>query len=310
MAYPTWDLSNTPGIETAETVPAFDADAFTLELLDTEFIRRNRPCLIKGAVRHSKAHRAWNDLDYLRRRGGDENVLVHTAPKLTNFFNLRPRSTVEALAKARVPHQTLPLRDVLERLDAYDFLQVQLPIKEFGADVGEVSFVTRKLRPSPFYPDFGLMMHKKSLSGWHFHPFTEAFMCQLGAPKRVVLGSSNSETWKCIYPAYRASPYAWSFDTGQFPEYRAFRPYVTAVEPGDALYIPVWWWHIVSSITSDLGFTISRWWDAPAVTKLNPKYPATRHALKYSKRRYLMAMAQALAPDPLKSLFQKRHAAE
>merc|ERR1719453_1702736 len=40
-------------------------------------------------------------------------------------------------------------------------------------------------------------------------------------------------------------------DGGRFPRWRGAQGYVVELEPGDALYIPPFWWHHVQSITPE-----------------------------------------------------------
>ena len=93
-------------------------------------------------------------------------------------------------------------------------------------------------------------------SGLHFHPDTEAFLCQVVGRKRVLL--FPPEDWSRVYPIDFYSQYvsfskvvfprdgAWP-DPQTLPRLAGSHPMECVVEPGDVLFIPIHWWHVVWS---------------------------------------------------------------
>ena len=59
-------------------------------------------------------------------------------------------------------------------------------------------------------------------------------------------------------------------DFGRFPRFREAmqRAIVVELEPGDALYLPSFWWHHVES-SGVLNVMVNYWWSAPAARGLD-----------------------------------------
>jgi hypothetical protein len=249
----------------------------------------NRPCLVKRAVAKWPAFQKWADPDYLLSKVGDVEVQALCSPRVEGF-GLRPGSQ-DLVAKKTTFDRMLPaekVRQLLPRLQTSDddmlFFELRpadTTVRRLGEDLevaGErFSFLPAPPRPRFIYGGWGVMLYKNSYSDWHFHPGTDAMMCQVLGTKDALLLPPNQLSWDQIVPIHTEEWTAYDVDVAKFPAYREVRPYHIVVEPGDGLFLPVNWWHAVQSRPREYGITIPVTWDSPYC---DLRQPATRHFLR------------------------------
>jgi hypothetical protein len=148
-------------------------------------------------------------------------------------------------------------------------------------DLGDFPFRPR-VRSPLLYPPWGVALHRNSYSDWHYHPFAEGLMCQLVGTKEVLLMSPDRPTWSRLKRMCNDELHYYGIGahTKKYPEVMEIVPWRTIIEPSDALFIPVYWWHAVQAVTR-WAITVPNWWQSSWRICLNPKYPATRIQLKY-----------------------------
>src|SRR5580658_5952692 len=66
-----------PGIEAPGSVPVLQAEALTEEVFREEWVSKNRPCLVKGAVKHWPAVEKCKDKDYWISHCKNSEVTVY-----------------------------------------------------------------------------------------------------------------------------------------------------------------------------------------------------------------------------------------
>jgi hypothetical protein len=301
---PPWDLTKLPGWEKALCVDVEQAEGLDGEAFWRLYVLRNRPCLIKGAIRQWPAFQRWTEGDYLERRVGSVEVPGNCLPRV-EAFGLRSKD--KDLAATKLTHdRQLPgqrVADWLPRLRSPDdgLLFIELRPAQAGARVLgndlSVAGVRFPFLPTPPRPRYGLysgwaaMLYRNSYSDWHFHPATDAIMCQVAGTKDVALLPPTQLSWDQIVSIHVDQGKVYDVDFAKAPLYRSVRPYHVVVEPGDGLFLPVNWWHAVQGRPREFGITTPITWDSPY---RDLRQPATRHFLRLLWRRHKMRATAAL----------------
>jgi hypothetical protein len=138
-------------------------------------------------------------------------------------------------------------------------------------------FLPHPPRPRYLYSGWAVMFYKNSYSDWHFHPGTDAMMCQVVGTKDVLLLPPTQQAWDQIVPIHVRQGKVYDVDVKADPAFLDVRPYHVVVEPGDGLFLPVNWWHAVQARPREYGITVPVTWDSPY---RDLRQPATRHFLR------------------------------
>jgi hypothetical protein len=304
--YP-WDLKRVPNYDSALTVAVEDAEQLDASTFRRRYVLQNRPCLVKGAVAQWPAFQKWADPDYVLSKIGDVKVRASCRPRIEGFgLRSRPQDLIatqttrdQLLAAEEVRHVLPRLRTPDDDVLFMELRPAEPPVRSFSEDL-TVAGARFSFLPSPPPPRFGLysgwavMFYKNSYSDWHFHPGTDAMMCQVLGTKDVLLLPPTQLSWDQIVPIHTEQWKVYDVDVGRAPAYREVRPYHVVVEPGDGLFLPVNWWHTVQARPREYGITVPVTWDSPY---RDLRQPATRHFLRmlWSQRKLIGAAALAAA---------------
>lgn len=115
----------------------------------------------------------------------------------------------------------------------------------------------------------------------HYHSRDNVLMCQVRGSKRGVLYAPTDTSRLYPHPVHSlrynvARVNLQKPDTMRFPKFRSARPHEVFLEPGDALFIPVHWWHSTCGIGTSLSATLA--WNARLREHRFPQ-PAIRNLL-------------------------------
>ena len=273
-----WNLRRFPRYDDALTLETVDASAFSEAEFFAEFVEKNRPCHLKGAAKHWKAYREWGSLDYLRR-------------KTTRY------ATVVANGKPNDDHTTgkRALKRLIRFHEFLDRAATKPPYLKGGwvlgaeergglggliSDIGDYSFIssiTGSTLPGMEYDaTYRIFFYCRSYTDWHYHVGEEALMTQVTGTKEILLLPPTEHTWNVLKPIEAKKGYFYNVDVDEFPQYADLVPYKVVSEPGDALYIPVYWWHAVYAPESDFGVTFVVTFQSPPQVRDDMSYPAAR----------------------------------
>jgi hypothetical protein len=308
--YP-WDLSRVPNYTTAPSVAVVDAADLDAHTFRRRYVLRNVPCLVKGAVVRWLAFQAWRDTDYILAKIGDLEVRASCRPKIEGF-GLRSPSR-DAAARQMTRDELLApetVRRLLPRLrtPGSDVLFIELRPADKGvaalgddllADGQRFSFYRNPPRPRFLYSGWAVMFYKNSYSDWHFHPGTDAVMCQVAGTKDVLLLPPTQLAWDQLVPIHTAHWKVYDVDLAESPAYLDIKPLRAVVEPGDGLFIPVNWWHAVQARPREHGVTVPITWESPY---RDLRQPATRHFLRALWQREKRLAAGALVASACSTL--------
>lgn len=300
--YP-WDLTQVPNYDSAPTVEVEEAGRLDARTFWRRYVLQNRPCLVKGAVTQWPAFRRWADADYISSRVGDFEIQASCSPRVEGF-GLRPgpqdriaiRETYDRLLPPEKVRQLLPrLRTPDDEVLFIELRPADAAVRCLGedltADGARFPFLPDPPPPRFMYGGWAAMFYKNSYSDWHFHPGTDAMMCQVLGTKDVLLLPPTQLSWDQVVPVHVEQWKVYDVDLEKAPAYREVRPYHVVVEPGDGLFLPVNWWHTVQARPREFGITTPITWDSPY---RDLRQPATRHFLRVLWRQQKLIAAAAL----------------
>jgi hypothetical protein len=289
-----WDITRVPNYESAQTVPVEEAERLDARTFWWRYVSRNSPCLVKRAAEAWPAFSRWADTDYVLAKIGDVEARPSFGPKVEGF-GLRSRAR-DMIAAQMTRDRQLPaekVRSLLPRLRTPDeeVLFVELRPADAGVEClnddllaagARFPFLPSPPKPNFMYSGWAVMFYKNSYSDWHYHPGTDAMMCQVLGTKDVLLLPPTNRSWKQIVPIHKERWQVYGPDTEASAAYREIRPYHVIVEPGDGLFLPVNWWHAVQARPLDHGVTVPVTWNSPY---RDLRQPATRLFLRALWRR-------------------------
>jgi hypothetical protein len=213
-----------------------------------------RPVVIVGAGRDWPALEKWSR-EALRAVPADP-VPVDVYPR-GDFFDIGG-----ALGHRSRIH--LPFAEYLERTQGVGGARYYAPDLELRRyfpslerDVRLPSFLPPEARPRLF-----LFAGQGAITAGHFHPFTHALTCQVTGTKRIVVYSP--EDGPNLYANPWFSPaFHWSRvnfvrpDLARHSRMSRARPSTCVLRPGDALFIPVHFWHWTEGIDFSVSLLVS-----------------------------------------------------
>lgn len=314
-----------PSRHTAPELESIPADKLSEARFRRDFVSPWRPCRIEGAIRHWPATKLWASPDYLTGRvGAEREVVVRTHPRIgypttkaQHQQNVETQESMpfgEFLRRAAAPKSghlalqsyviggelTSPGRNLFSparlssRRHGHQFEYRSLP--GLGADVDGFYFLPR-VRPPRAYPPFRTFVFRNTYTDWHWHGTDETLMCQVVGAKEVLVMPPDERSWRVLAPIMKEHGRTFDDDfTSSFAKSDWSGLRRTVVRPGDALYIPPYWWHSVEALEPSMGMTVAACWGT-AVTAAGSgdlRYPAAREILGNLLRR---STAASIVPN-------------
>jgi lysine-specific demethylase 8 len=238
----------------------------TLGEFRTRYVDRERPVVLRGAIREWPLFRTWTP-EYLKSVLGARPVKVARSPDGGEYFD--PETGVDY-----VRDFILPFDQFVDRVFAKDSTEklylLQASLTEFPELAGEVV--------APDYPPRPILFQNLWIgSGGNItrchYDMQDNLLAQVVGRKRVTLFPSR-DLWR-MYPR---SPFGNKSnfsrvdverpDFGRFPRFRDVPALETQLEPGDMLYIPIHWFHHVVSV--DASVSLNYWWQPRRRQSLRP----------------------------------------
>ncbi|MGR4976737.1 cupin-like domain-containing protein [Pseudomonas sp. LARHCG127] len=282
-----WSLSRFPNHPEAGPVEEIDALTISGEQFTRQYVNYNRPCLIKNAVRHWPAFHKWNQLDYIKAHSRNSTVKVRSKIVSEVIGWSKPEVKATMTEYAKTVFQEVPFHDFLDSLSEGDDPLVAdscrfskgSAIEQMKGDVGGLPFMPQLSKPR-HYPPHRSFLYRNSYTDWHFHVIDETFMAQVVGAKEVLLLPPDEASWRALRPVVEEAGYLYDIDTLRFPGTRGLHALRTVVEPGDALYIPVYWWHAVQSMDDAFGATVAATFPTPLHVSGDIRSPIARRVLR------------------------------
>jgi hypothetical protein len=290
------DYARVPNYDCAVDVAERDVDTLSAAAFRSEYVLRSRPLVIRRGARHFPAFTRWRSLDYLKSTCGSVEVEVHDTPvtEADPLLSSPERRTVLALLRLTSSGTKQSFADFLDAATSAEDLGSGLrflysvPISRggrlgaLGGDVAELPFL-RGLPPVLFgaYPTRNVYFYRSGVTDHHYHVGAEAVLAQILGTKEVLLLPPSERVWSYMSVVTGKGLHAFQEDLHAYPAARTVVPYRAVLEPGDALYIPVYWWHFVSTRGgTGLGASVPTWWRSPLRMQLDLRFPAARASLR------------------------------
>ena len=145
-------------------------------------------------------------------------------------------------------------------------------------DLGDYAFLPEERRAAlNSYPRNNVYFYKSSLTDWHYHHSSEALQTQILGTKEVLLLPPTESVWSYMHDLQNKRLSLYDADFGAYPQALREVPLRAVLEAGDALFIPIFWWHLVSTRGNrSLGATVPTWWRSPSHVQFDRSFPAVR----------------------------------
>ena len=226
-------------------------DAIAPEQFYRDFYALNRPAKLTGLVDHWPAMRLWS-LDYFAAMAGDRIVEAQVQRESAADYELAKDSHRRGVRFAEYVEWLRPdeaSNDVY--LTAYNSGTNAVALAPLWKDIGDVAILERRGESDGFL----WLGPRGTLTPWH-HDLTNNLLVQVLGQKRVRM----APPW--AWARMRNSTHCFS-DWGNEPlpagQGDAERPPVIEciVGPGEAIFLPVGWWHQVEalSLSASVSFT-------------------------------------------------------
>ncbi|MDG2305280.1 MAG: cupin-like domain-containing protein [Candidatus Binatia bacterium] len=235
----------------------------TVEEFLARFYDRGRPVVVRGGAADWPALERWT-WNYLGERFSES--CDHQGAQLRKGTQSRDYREGRPVPSPEIP--SIEIVDFLRRLEAGETSakDYYLPMVFLGAlegkPVGRRAPVGRTLAEDLRLPRWMGSLHRGPY-GWfgpadhyEFNHFDadDNFLCAVKGRKRVRLLAPSNLPFLYADPhhgyAIQSPVDLESPDLERFPESEKLEVYEVTLEPGDVLYIPVFWWHQVSSLTT------------------------------------------------------------
>ena len=269
-------LNNIPGMDSAKQVVCIDAEALTESSFYDNFVSLNKPCLIKNAISHWPAINKWQNQGYLKELCGENTSKYYPHMNYDDEKNMLVDETNVTFA------QILDLlsANTNATISAPSILLERAPYNALAVDMTGFNFLPKPTKPIA-YPTSRAFFYKKAGTGWHYHFVDETLMCQVKGTKRVGLLPPDKITDDIVHDIFTTDAYLLK-DAFKDKDKEKIQPLIAQVEPGDALYIPPFWWHGVETLDSEYGITVANCWRSPLHVMGDISYPTVRKIWKKS----------------------------
>jgi hypothetical protein len=238
----------------ASSVPVLSADA--LGAFHREFYAANRPVVVRGLADDWPARRLWS-LDHLAKRLAGRQVRVQWNRSAAQDYE----RNVERHATTK-PYDEIDRR-LRDREPSNDFYVTANNADQnrsaFAPLFDEVGEIPDLLAPGGARAGFVWIGPRGTVTPWH-HDLTNNLLLTLVGCKRVRLVAPY-DTPKMRNDVHCFS--RWGTDDLPAGPAEGEKPAVLECElaPGDALFLPIGWWHHVEGLDPHIGmsFTAFRW---------------------------------------------------
>ncbi|WP_328701101.1 cupin-like domain-containing protein [Corallococcus silvisoli] len=228
----------------------------------TDYYRRNRPVVIEGLMEDWPARKRWTPA-WLAEHFGDETVEVMAGREAQDLPDLH----------ADLLRREVPLRKLLAGFadapsnDMYLVARNSLLLRAaFRPLLEDLRAPAGYIQPELHGPD---RVHvwlgpAGTLSNLH-HDHLNVLFCQVWGRKQVWLAPSWETPWMSNVNGFYSAVDVLAPDTERFPDFARVALHTVEVGPGDALFIPVGWWHALRALEPSLSVTFVSFEQTPGL---------------------------------------------
>jgi ribosomal protein L16 Arg81 hydroxylase len=241
----------------------------SVEEFAERYVRHERPVVVRGAIDDWPPTHKWT-LDYLKSTYGERRVKIF--PVKIAQERLEPGADLEVTFAKAIDDTFTPTdpdikcRIHQESLDSWGPLHEESP---------PIRYVLRKILTKNIW-----MGSTGNVTGMHYDTEDNINVQVLGRKEIILFPSAQ------LYELYPRS--VWNFmsnfsrvdiaapDLSHYPRFSRATPLRAVLEPGDFIFIPIYWWHYFHTLEASLN--VNFWWRATAGQALR------RHGLRFWPR--------------------------
>jgi Cupin-like domain len=276
-----------------ETSASIGEDAF-----GATFVRKHRPCVIRGAASPWPATRRWT-VEHFRSRARASNeaadaslvdISLEPIPE-EDALNFRPRTYRVTLS------EFLDLVCDRERPFVQAYYVPASLLGGLSEDTLQLPFMDTAGHP-PRQSFDRLFLGRAGYTDWHVHSADETLTVQLQAKKELLLLPPDQQTYDAMLPVakrgvWKLPPSCWE---GAFAR---LVPWKVTLFPGDVLYVPMNWWHVAEASDDEFNVTLARPFRTPLEWLADLRLPNVRRCLQLGA---LHAIRSAVASRSLRPI--------
>jgi hypothetical protein len=227
------------------------------ELFYRDHYRAHRPVVLRGLIDHWPARDRWT-LDHVADTLGERPVRVQWDRERDRDYegNADAHGAFQPFSElARRLRSDVPSNDFYITANNSDANRAAFA--PLFADVGEIPGI---LEPGGAKHGFIWIGPKGTVTPWH-HDLTNNLLLQIRGRKRVRMVASHDTP---LMRNHRHCFSAWASDDLLPGPARDDKPAVLecTIGPGDAIFLPIGWWHHVDGIDQTIGMSFTRFaWD-------------------------------------------------
>ena len=267
--------------DVAEVAPsAIDEEGYRSRCLHAPFV-------VRGAAQHWDACQSWNVETLLGNLAGVDD-LFHSPGSMELSSPLReyagtPYGAERAKRRAETT-KALPASTFLQRLAAGEKataygIGLRTPgLQTLRHKTGDLSFLKSPWDAKGTYTN-SLFIYRGGYTDWHFHLYDLAVAVQGMGRKQFLLLPPDKRTFDALWRVVKRQG-VWEADFDRQPAAAQLRPYRVTLEPGDALHIPLFWWHAVEPVDQEIGFNFAFFLEPPRDALYDLRFPAARMNLR------------------------------
>jgi len=229
------------------------------------FLSQRKPVVIREGVQNWPAFNSWNNLSYFRNLQDLHEIPIEVYETPHVKFSVTNKKIVSF---NKFWHKLLSTQE-----EDNTYYHSEGSIYLSPNKLGKLGILAKDIEiPSYIDPLFfeysRLHFGKNTLTACHYHPQHDAFLCQIVGKKRVILFPPYRNEFSCLYPHPWYSKLSnWSqidFTNeniyATYPNFLKVKPVECILEPGDMLFIPIYWWHLVYG--ENISISVSNFWKA------------------------------------------------
>jgi cupin-like protein len=254
-------------------LPYLQADALDRNTFWTEYVCKHKPILIKKAVQDWPALDKWCRPEYLEALCGDEQAGM---ARMFNPFFVLPTMFHAGKIGDHIEEMHKSSDDQTYSIPAFDIPQ------KWAKDLGTYSFLGEEVDKKPrAFQTRRLFVYKNASTEWHYHITDETLTTQLVGVKRFSIFHLTNENWDVFSELIKHNCHHLSCRQEYFAQQAPLVKYEGVLRPGDALYLPPFWWHGIDPIDAKFGITLAHCFRTP-LRRLGSwgQEPATRDAIR------------------------------
>lgn len=249
-------FSMIPGIENATQVQVVMSNDLSEKKFNKDWVAPNKPCLIKGAVKHWPAIQHFKSEEYWLKACDDFKITIY------------PHMNHASWDRHKINSEELTFHKAIKRLFNNEDPILSMPAEKITDDnrfsklINEMpgfTFHNSSIKPR-LYEQKRFFLYRRASTAWHHHITDETLMCQVSGAKKVALLSPEIPNAREIVEFFRNDSY---LDGEVLDSSIDLKPVIAYVEEGDALYIPPYWLHAVMPDDDVVGFTYAHCWKTP-----------------------------------------------